>query len=65
MGSGVDDVTGEPLIQRDDDVEETIRNATAIGSLPTPLKTWRQNHLKSPLKNCSIPKKNYRKNLRL
>lgn len=26
---GVDDVTGEPLIQRDDDVEETIRNRLA------------------------------------
>jgi len=27
---GVDDVTGEPLIQRDDDKEETVRNRLAI-----------------------------------
>jgi len=27
---GVDDVTGEPLIQRDDDKEETVRNRLAV-----------------------------------
>ena len=28
--SGVDDVTGEPLIQRDDDHEDTVRNRLAV-----------------------------------
>jgi adenylate kinase len=39
--AGVDDVTGEPLVQRDDDREETVRKRLAVYHLQTePLLAW-------------------------
>jgi adenylate kinase len=39
--AGVDDVTGEPLVQRDDDREETVRKRLAVYHLQTePLVAW-------------------------
>jgi len=42
---GKDDVTGEPLIQRDDDKEETVRKRLAVYHQQTvPLIAYYQNH---------------------
>lgn len=45
--SGVDDVTGEPLIQRDDDNEETVRSRLSVYHTNTePLAVWYQDAAK-------------------
>lgn len=49
---GLDDITGEPLIQRDDDTEETIRNRLSVYHKQTePLVEWyRQKSQENPPK---------------
>lgn len=50
-----DDVTGEPLIQRSDDSEETVRNRLAVYQSQTaPLKNYYQ-HFKTSNKNEQPP----------
>jgi adenylate kinase len=42
--AGIDDVTGEPLIQRDDDKEETVKNRLDVYSAQTrPLVDYYSN----------------------
>ena len=42
--AGIDDVTGEPLIQRDDDKEETVKNRLAVYNAQTrPLVAYYSN----------------------
>ncbi len=46
--AGIDDVTGEPLVQRDDDKEETVKNRLAVYSAQTrPLVDYYANWAKS------------------
>jgi adenylate kinase len=46
--ANVDDVTGEPLVQRDDDKEETVKNRLAVYSAQTrPLVDYYSNWAKS------------------
>jgi adenylate kinase len=46
--AGMDDVTGEPLVQRDDDKEETVKNRLAVYSAQTrPLVDYYANWAKS------------------
>ncbi|MDO8777711.1 MAG: adenylate kinase [Burkholderiaceae bacterium] len=46
--AGVDDITGEPLIQRDDDKEETVKNRLAVYSAQTrPLVDYYANWAKA------------------
>ncbi len=45
--AGIDDVTGEPLVQRDDDKEETVRNRLAVYHQQTkPLVEFYQHYAK-------------------
>jgi adenylate kinase len=46
--AGIDDVTGEPLVQRDDDKEETVKNRLAVYSAQTrPLVEYYSNWAKA------------------
>jgi adenylate kinase len=46
--AGIDDVTGEPLVQRDDDKEETVKNRLTVYSAQTrPLVDYYANWAKS------------------
>jgi adenylate kinase len=46
--AGVDDITGEPLIQRDDDKEETVKKRLDVYSAQTrPLVDYYANWAKS------------------
>jgi len=46
--AGLDDETGEPLVQRDDDKEETVRNRLSVYHEQTePLVEYYQNHQKN------------------
>ncbi len=58
---GVDDVTGEPLIQRDDDREETVRKRLEVYDAQTrPLVDYYSNWAKSG-KNGALKAPQYRK----
>ena len=53
--AGIDDVTGEPLIQRDDDKEDTVKNRLAVYSAQTrPLVDYYANWAKA--EPASAPK---------
>ena len=57
--ANVDDVTGEPLVQRDDDKEDTVKNRLAVYSAQTrPLveyySTWAKNDAESAPKYRAI-----------
>ena len=53
--AGIDDVTGEPLVQRDDDKEETVKNRLAVYSAQTrPLVEYYSNWAKNDA--ASAPK---------
>jgi adenylate kinase len=58
---GKDDLTGEPLVQRDDDKEETVKNRLAVYSAQTrPLVDYYANWAKSDLKNGEVAAPKYR-----
>jgi adenylate kinase len=47
--TGKDDVTGEPLIQRSDDHEETVRKRLAVYNTQTsPLQNYYKNYKSNP-----------------
>jgi adenylate kinase len=53
--AGIDDVTGEPLVQRDDDKEDTVKNRLAVYSAQTrPLVDYYANWAKNDA--ASAPK---------
>ncbi|MEJ5989047.1 adenylate kinase [Ramlibacter sp. PS3R-8] len=53
--AGVDDVTGEPLIQRDDDKEETVQKRLAVYAAQTrPLVEYYANWAKADPKNAPV-----------
>ena len=59
--AGIDDVTGEPLVQREDDKEETVKNRLAVYSAQTrPLVDYYANWAKSDLKNGEVAAPKYR-----
>ena len=59
--ANVDDVTGEPLVQRDDDKEETVKNRLNVYSAQTrPLVDYYANWAKSDLKNGEVAAPKYR-----
>lgn len=56
--SGIDDVTGEPLLHRDDDKEEIIRQRLAVYKQKTaPLIDYYQTWYKSGVKDAPVFKK--------
>ena len=59
--AGVDDVTGEPLVQRDDDKEDTVKNRLAVYSAQTrPLVDYYSNWAKTDAKNAEVAAPKYR-----
>ena len=53
--AGIDDVTGEPLIQRDDDKEETVQKRLAVYAAQTrPLVEYYANWAKADPKNAPV-----------
>lgn len=59
--ANVDDVTGEPLVQRDDDKEHTVKNRLAVYSAQTrPLVDYYANWAKSDAKNGEVMAPKYR-----
>ncbi len=59
--ANVDDVTGEPLVQRDDDKEDTVKNRLNVYSAQTrPLVDYYANWAKSDLKNGEVAAPKYR-----
>jgi adenylate kinase len=59
--ANVDDVTGEPLVQRDDDKEDTVKNRLAVYSAQTrPLVDYYANWAKSDPANGELKAPKYR-----
>jgi adenylate kinase len=59
--ANVDDITGEPLVQREDDKEETVKNRLAVYSAQTrPLVDYYANWAKSDLKTGEVAAPKYR-----
>ena len=58
---GLDDVTGEPLVQREDDKEDTVKNRLAVYSAQTrPLVDYYSNWAKSDAANEEVKAPKYR-----
>ena len=52
---GVDDITGEPLVQREDDKEETVRNRLDVYHAQTePLVDFYQDMIKTDARNAPV-----------
>ncbi len=59
--ANVDDVTGEPLVQRDDDKEDTVKNRLAVYSAQTrPLVEYYSNWAKNDAANGGTTAPKYR-----
>ena len=59
--AGIDDVTGEPLVQRDDDKEDTVKNRLAVYSAQTrPLVEYYSNWAKNDAKDGEVKAPKYR-----
>ena len=59
--AGIDDVTGEPLVQRDDDKEDTVKNRLAVYSAQTrPLVDYYANWAKNDAKDGEVKAPKYR-----
>ena len=59
--ANVDDVTGEPLVQREDDKEETVKNRLAVYSAQTrPLVDYYANWAKAEPANGEVKAPQYR-----
>ena len=59
--AGLDDVTGEPLVQREDDKEETVKNRLAVYSAQTrPLVDYYANWAKNDAKDGEVRAPKYR-----
>jgi adenylate kinase len=59
--AGMDDVTGEPLVQREDDKEDTVKNRLAVYSAQTrPLVEYYSNWAKADATNGEVKAPKYR-----